>query len=209
MDLYWIEEFDDSERLIRYQLTDATPTTEELFVFSDEDYPEYMYLNNDVLYYTTSQFNGNQDNYFIKAIDLTENQLSSFVVSEAFSFNTDEVYLASMVAHNNQLFIAGEAYNIGAGEETGLLYQLDISSLSIESVQDDLTLRMYPNPTHDQLFFSELVKDVQVYDLSGSLVIDLKTVNSAVDVSFLSTGMYLLKAKTLNGYGFQRKLVKR
>lgn len=34
MDLYWIEEFDDSERLIRYQLTDAIPT-EELFVFSD------------------------------------------------------------------------------------------------------------------------------------------------------------------------------
>jgi hypothetical protein len=56
-------------------------------------------------------------------------------------------------------------------------------------------LAIYPNPVHDQLFFSSPLAAVQVFDITGKLV-SAAAANDAdkLDVSALAAGVYFLKA---------------
>jgi hypothetical protein len=63
-----------------------------------------------------------------------------------------------------------------------------------------MTVRIYPNPAHDQFRFdcnSETPAMIRFYDMRGKLVAN-KTAycGSTVDVSDLSKGLYLLQIET-------------
>lgn len=206
--LYWTEEFNNSEKLLKYEVSDAMPPAQELYTFVSNDYPERIFIHNSLLYFTSFSFNGSQELSIIRAIDLSDNQLTAFDVSTPFLFNSAEVYLAGMVVNNNDLFISADAYNTSTDEETGLLYKLDISTLSVNQINNLLSLQMFPNPTHDSIYFNEAVVQLQLFDVTGKQVVSFKNASTFFDVSFLSQGMYIVKGKTTNGIPFQQKLVK-
>lgn len=56
-------------------------------------------------------------------------------------------------------------------------------------------VEIYPNPTSDRLFIKskELVKSVKVYNILGSEFVVNMLTNETIDVSTLSSGMYVLK----------------
>ncbi|MGH1339420.1 MAG: T9SS type A sorting domain-containing protein [Aureispira sp.] len=64
--------------------------------------------------------------------------------------------------------------------------------------EGDNTLTAYPNPTTDFVELSytgEVIKSVQVYDVTGSLV-SQQLNETTIDLSHLPKGMYMVKVQT-------------
>ena len=77
------------------------------------------------------------------------------------------------------------------------------------------TINIYPNPAVDEVAITlinqmQSIKEIAVFDIQGKEVLN-KQSNSAeikLDVSSLSSGVYLIKGKTNTGLSFGRKFVK-
>jgi len=65
----------------------------------------------------------------------------------------------------------------------------------------------YPNPATNQITFNESVKSVVVYTLEGKLI-PTQLENNTVDVSHLSSGMYIVQITDENDSRMTQKLVK-
>lgn len=66
-------------------------------------------------------------------------------------------------------------------------------------------LKIYPNPVLDMLHIDGNVNEINIYDLSGKLLI--KTSNKEINVASLAKGIYIIKA-TQDGQYYQSKFVK-
>ncbi|MFD0931136.1 T9SS type A sorting domain-containing protein [Psychroflexus salinarum] len=75
------------------------------------------------------------------------------------------------------------------------------STLSIDQVDSDIQVKLYPNPTTDHLFFevsnTELMH-ITIYDMNGKLVKTSQESHS-VDVTNLSSGVYFAKVDAKGG----------
>ena len=63
---------------------------------------------------------------------------------------------------------------------------------------------MYPNPVESTLFFSNDVNVVQIFDITGKLVIFENNNINSIDVSRLDKGIYLIEID-----GVKTKFVKK
>ena len=82
--------------------------------------------------------------------------------------------------------------------------------LATTAIAAATTFAAYPNPMGETVSFTHVqdLKEIQIYNILGTLV---KTVNSGfsnVAVGGLSNGVYLFTATTLDGRTYQQKLVK-
>lgn len=79
------------------------------------------------------------------------------------------------------------------------------------SVQDETqhTISVYPSPVKDTLYFSEKLKDVTIYDLTGRLIKSYNGNYDKIDVSDIAKGNYILKGETESGEKFNTKFVKK
>lgn len=84
-------------------------------------------------------------------------------------------------------------------------YSEDCNYMSTNE-QDFTTFQIYPNPTKNVLNFSENLKEITIYDLSGKSI--LKGKGSQINVSNLPTGNYLLKGITNSGKSINQKFIK-
>jgi hypothetical protein len=69
----------------------------------------------------------------------------------------------------------------------------------------------YPNPASDFISWqaSDDVVRIQIYNLSGALVLDVKSLdNNTLDISGLANGVFSLRATLANGILFEKKLVR-
>ena len=75
----------------------------------------------------------------------------------------------------------------------------------VNSDNNDFTV--YPNPTHDQLYFNNksglVLEKISIYDMEGRIIIstNLNSKNGSINVSAIQSGIYLLEidAKNING----------
>ncbi len=96
-----------------------------------------------------------------------------------------------------------------------LLVHTNVGVYSIEydevmSVQDKVVnnLQIYPNPAKDELYFSEKVNEISVYDLSGKVVKRQKDITEKLNIIDLSNGIYVIKGTTEDGLKFNSKFIK-
>lgn len=67
---------------------------------------------------------------------------------------------------------------------------------------------LYPNPAEDIVAFSsELINKIEVYDVSGKLLI--KSATNSISTKVLPSGIYLVKGITFNNVGIIKKLIKK
>lgn len=70
---------------------------------------------------------------------------------------------------------------------------------------------IYPNPVKDVLHLKGdlmTIQNVQVVTLSGGIVLNFSNAKEKLDLSTLSSGVYILKIQAKNGQNFQYKFVK-
>ena len=88
------------------------------------------------------------------------------------------------------------------------------SFLSLSVHEDKIPanqLILYPNPATGKIYFKVTnkikVNHISVYSLKGNKVIETKVTNNAIDVSSLSSGIYMLKLTLNNGTFYSKKII--
>lgn len=107
---------------------------------------------------------------------------------------------------------------------------LDVASLRDDSIRfsdfsiaegtlssDDFSLNpqeeiVFPNPVHDNFLLSEKIVDlytnISVYDTNGKRVVNQNKITNSIDVSFLPTGIYLVKFSNAEQVSESIKIIK-
>ncbi len=89
---------------------------------------------------------------------------------------------------------------------------VDILSLSLRETDSRESLKVYPNPTSTSVRLDlpgSTLAHATIHDMQGRQVLDLQlnATDSAIDVSTLPKGMYLLRATGQNGNVYVKKLM--
>jgi len=98
--------------------------------------------------------------------------------------------------------------------ETIRLYEaLDRSTLGLNEIAlASNDVKLFPNPTSDilnvKLSHSNTIKSINVVDLNGRTVLNIKDDFNTIDVSELQSGLYILNIETSNGYITKRFIKK-
>ncbi|MEO9532541.1 MAG: T9SS type A sorting domain-containing protein [Crocinitomicaceae bacterium] len=89
----------------------------------------------------------------------------------------------------------------GVGDSGYVVVNTPPTSLSVWEYDQLVEFNLFPNPTNNVLNI-ELVgagsnlRQITIYDLSGKKLMDLNPIQKQIDVSSLTTGVYLLEVKT-------------
>lgn len=79
-------------------------------------------------------------------------------------------------------------------------YEYD-STLGIDAISlNTNSVKLYPNPVSDKLFIksTEQIESVTIYNINGQLIKRTNEIINGVDVSVLSSGLYMIEIKTNN-----------
>lgn len=108
------------------------------------------------------------------------------------------------VSTDNFTHSVGEIYVIPTDPEQsnsgtmGLLYQTVLQVLGVSELEKD-NVKIYPNPTADFIYVKlnskSKIEDIEVYDLSGKLVIKTKLNSEKIDLKNLPLGTYMIVFK--------------
>ena len=87
---------------------------------------------------------------------------------------------------------------------------VSLSTLSIASEELKKIIHIYPNPVNDILSISYQgnINTVQIFDLTGKEVLQIKNPTMTIDISQLKSSIYILKIITDNGVS-TKKLIKK
>lgn len=92
-----------------------------------------------------------------------------------------------------------------------LLWKKNVgSNLSIPE-NETLNFSIYPNPAENRLFIKSKIpiSHIQIFDLTGSLIMEQFYRNLPVDITKLSNGMYIIKLLGANGYSETINFIKK
>lgn len=119
---------------------------------------------------------------------------TSIAVPENYSFQIEAVYPLNA----NEYYITAEEN----GALQPALYSFNTSTLSLNEIE--LTsISFYPNPAKTQITVSEENLQTKIYNLTGQLVRTSR--KKHVDVSGLTSGLYLITIEDTNGKNIMRK----
>ena len=142
----------------------------------------------------------------------------------AFSVNSQESIVISGGDYNGSngsvSFSIGQVfYSYQSNSEysvlEGVQQPLEISTLNIDSIEEELLFNVFPIPTSNSLHlkFKNLTHEnltYEVINLQGKLILSGQIINSEtiIDLKSLETSMYLLKISSSNKVVSTRKIIK-
>lgn len=87
---------------------------------------------------------------------------------------------------------------------------LTYTNLLMETIEQNISskIKIFPNPSKNEINFSEQIKEVVVFDLTGKITLQSETLSDKLDISILPEGNYIIKGYIYNGQFFQGKFVK-
>ncbi|MFA5583888.1 MAG: T9SS type A sorting domain-containing protein [Bacteriovoracaceae bacterium] len=117
---------------------------------------------------------------------------------------TGTITSSGQTFHKNGItldFAAGQPILMGTTSNNILFDGFVVSeagSVGVEEINEQLQLTFYPNPTIDFIQTDKTnIEMLSVYNLNGALVKQV-SMSSRIDVSDLTTGIYILVAETNN-----------
>ena len=93
-------------------------------------------------------------------------------------------------------FNSETVFSFDLQKDTTLTLQIKtLDDITTDTLKDDLSILLFPNPVSDNLFM-QVIGDIQfaeVYDLQGSLVLVDNNNSGRINLSTLKAGMYMIK----------------
>ncbi|MBY8962490.1 T9SS type A sorting domain-containing protein [Flavobacterium sp. D11R37] len=132
-------------------------------------------------------------------IDSNFGNNGSIAYTHPDSYNTTFTY--KTIEHNNTLTIATASHQCpNQGYQGGAIVQMSATILS-EQQHDTGVFSMYPNPVKDILNFStsNAITKVELYDVSGKMLLAEKNPSSGLNLSGFTAGLYIIKTYTKYG----------
>lgn len=108
---------------------------------------------------------------------------------------------ASVIVHGDTIS-AGGWVRLRCSEATfTVLGTLDVDE------KEKRIFTIYPNPTNTGLFVEGRADKIEIYSLKGSKILETPKTDNMIDISFLSSGMYIIIASDVLGNKSNRKLI--
>lgn len=108
------------------------------------------------------------------------------------------------VSENNFTHSVGEIYVIPTDPDKsnsgtmGMLYQTVLQVLGVQELVKE-NVKIYPNPTTDFIYVKlnskSKIDEVEIYDLTGRLVLKTKLESEKLDLRTLNSGIYMISFK--------------
>jgi hypothetical protein len=144
------------------------------------------------------------EDYWVVCIDT----IGSIVWQKCLGGNAHDYPRAVVQTYDRGFIVAGES-NSNDGDVIGshspvydfwvvkLLF--DSTFLSIQPINFDTEIVIYPNPATDQLFietYGTTVTEINIYNSTGVLVSQLRQQTNSIDISKLTNGLYIAEIKS-------------
>ncbi|MCF1192722.1 T9SS type A sorting domain-containing protein [Mangrovimonas sp. AS39] len=125
--------------------------------------------------------------------DYKPTSASNYLVDQGDNTLYDAVLFGNLDLSGNDRIFNG-TIDLGAYEYNSTL-SLEDNTINTNEV------KLYPNPVNNTLFITstERIESVTIYNLSGQLIKQDSDISNGVNVSQLSTGLYLIQIKTTEG----------
>jgi len=112
--------------------------------------------------------------------------------------------LTKMVSFNGSQY----EFSVACRNNNEVVLTVTNETLGIDSIDDLPPIMLYPNPATDMVSFSEnSIKKIDIYDLNGRKILNIKNTNT-FSVKSLSSGIYIVKAKNANNNTITKRLIK-
>ncbi|MFC4475915.1 T9SS type A sorting domain-containing protein [Flavobacterium chungangensis] len=152
---------------------------------------------------------------------LTENNLvrlnsdgskdNDFLIGVVF-FNNNKTssYVKTILQSNNELIIGGDFTAYQGNNQSAYLIGLNSTKFNLSNedfIKENKFFSVWPNPVKNTLNINSLNESnysVKIYDLLGRLIYTKENVNTSIDVSSFTSGLYLIKIKAENGEASQK-----
>ena len=132
--------------------------------------------------------------------DIIFYDVSSIPATEIGRIETNEPgIMGTVIGPNGKIWYANATLN--------KIVKIEPSTIIISGIEENILLdgnRIYPNPVENTLFFSNYGNSVQIFDVTGKLVVSENNNMNSMDVSKLDNGIYLIELD-----GVQFKFVKK
>jgi hypothetical protein len=128
--------------------------------------------------------------------------------------NFDNVFSVIETSHNQYKVFSVSESPISGNKTVGIkggedMWIYDLSTTATISSLVDSPISYYPNPVSNMLFFNNIEEHskVLVFNQMGQLVIKTEVLNSSIETSSLSSGIYMIQVDTEFGT-FTEKIIK-
>ena len=154
--------------------------------------------------------NGNDD--FSGQVSIYENINNNWVqIGEDINGEEagDGSGLSINLSSDGNVLAIGAPFNSGNGENSGHVRVFDISNVLSTKESTITNFTVFPNPANSTITISisdsDSLEQAIIYNSLGQKVLESK--NSSMDISSLSTGLYLLEVVSSQGKGIQKLLI--
>ncbi|OQA86264.1 MAG: hypothetical protein BWY27_01201 [Bacteroidetes bacterium ADurb.Bin234] len=198
-----------------YQFTckSKTPPYIDPTAFGWDDYLNTLFVpcNSKTIYETTDVWKDfpNIREKFIYTITVNSNNIAWGTVSKSTPNCTDTFSTLNATAKTGYIFIQWNDGNTDNPRTVNLTQDTTITAIfalnnAIEDVDIFKNLKIYPNPTTNQLnidFYQNIIKEIHIYDILGKEVSHMQINNSMINLhtETWENGMYLIKIISENG----------
>ncbi|KAB8151829.1 T9SS type A sorting domain-containing protein [Kordia sp. TARA_039_SRF] len=183
---------------------------------SRSEFPKSIILDNGLLYvggyynttYSSTSFKG-----YVACFDLNGNLNNSFGTNGIISLgNTLNKVKKIKIDNDGKILIAGDdTYS----DDDFMFARIHTSnSLSVEDINIDTTIKLFPNPVNDLLKIQtkkSLINQIKIYNNLGQIITDIVNVNKYsyyVNTASLQQGIYHIKIIDEKGNTFNSKILK-
>jgi len=123
--------------------------------------------------------------------------LEKIYFNDSLSKNFIELFA---VQNANNLTVCADKYDrfslLKIDSSAVLCYDCDLQPSTLALTESGFsvknTIGIYPNPTTDYLYFSEEIKAVKIFDISGKLVLDKEVNGTSINLSNIAKGAYTI-----------------
>lgn len=153
-------------------------------------------------------------------VSTTDAQAASFTVDlQIINLPADssgwKFYSYDLSAYTGQAIYIAFREVMADNQADGAAIMLDVvqvsSNVGINEATNNVTLNTYPNPANDVVYVSSSVeiKTLSLTNIVGQTVLstEVNNSNTSVDVSTLSSGVYMLRVETTEGFRTEKLVV--
>lgn len=116
---------------------------------------------------------------------------------------------STLIHSVGELYVMPVNANQVSSGTIGAVSRIEFLTLGIDEVVANTTIKIYPNPTANSVFFesTEPVSIIEIFDMNGRLIATRKVENNKTDLSLLQSGTYIIKTNNKQNQSF--KIIKK
>ncbi|MDD3772228.1 MAG: T9SS type A sorting domain-containing protein [Weeksellaceae bacterium] len=129
---------------------------------------------------------------------------TSFDVGTGF----DQGVKGIRIQEDGKIVVSGSFSYYNGNNYKGIIRLMGTPTLSVAQINNE-SLKIYPNPTSDVLYFSFPLSKIDLFGREGKKIFESDIKTDSLNIKQLPQGTYFIRAKTENGEIYKAKFIKK